>query len=143
MVTPRCALFLVNRFCDKGLNTRPFQATDKDIVFMYIRPTSSLKRPIFKAIMPIFRAEIAEKVEFSFDPILLFEPGEVFTRPLRERNMAYYYIFFLHFLFRVFTSSQRTEKMGKAYSLPSCPDQLAVSFWIPDPVTYHVLSYPE
>jgi hypothetical protein len=33
--------------------------------------------------------------------------------------------------------------MGKAYSLPSCPDQLAVSFWIPDPVTYHVLSYPE
>ena len=33
--------------------------------------------------------------------------------------------------------------MGKAYSLPSCPDQLAVRFWIPDPVTFYVLSYPE
>ncbi len=33
--------------------------------------------------------------------------------------------------------------MGKAYSLPSCPDQLAVSFWISDPVTYQVLLYPE
>jgi hypothetical protein len=57
-----------------------------------------------------------------------------------EKNMAYYYIF-LHFLFREITS--KLGKMGKAYSLPSCPDQLAVSFWIPDPVTYHVLSYPE
>jgi hypothetical protein len=33
--------------------------------------------------------------------------------------------------------------MGKAYSLPSCPDQLAVRFWIPDPVTFYVLSYSE
>jgi hypothetical protein len=56
-----------------------------------------------------------------------------------EKNMAYYYIFC--FLFREITSKLGT--MGKAYSLPSCPDQLAVSFWIPDPVTYHVLSYPE
>ena len=57
----------------------------------------------------------------------------------RKRNMAYYYIF-LHFLFRRIS---KLGIMGKAYSLPSCPDQLAVSFWIPDPVTYHVLLYPE
>jgi hypothetical protein len=55
--------------------------------------------------------------------------------------MAYYYIFFC-FLFRE-NNIKAWAKMGKAYSLPSCPDQLAVSFWIPDPVTYHVLSYPE
>jgi hypothetical protein len=58
-----------------------------------------------------------------------------------EKNMAYYYIFFC-FLFRE-NNIKAWAKMGKAYSLPSCPDQLAVSFWIPDPVTYHVLSYPE
>ncbi len=33
--------------------------------------------------------------------------------------------------------------MGKAYSLPSCPEQLAVSFWIPDSVMYPVLLYQE
>jgi hypothetical protein len=81
--------------------------------------------------MPIFQAES----RIFFDPFLLFEPGEVF-----RENMAYYYIFFC-FLFREITSTLGI--MGKAYSLPSCPEQLAVSFWIPDPVTYHVLSYPE
>jgi hypothetical protein len=70
----------VNRFCDKGLNTRPFQAADKDIAFLctlglFFKP----KRPIFIAIMPIFRAEIAKKIRIFFDPILSFEPGEVFT----------------------------------------------------------------
>jgi hypothetical protein len=60
---------------------------------------------------------------------------------LREKNMAYYYIFF----YISFSEKYRTKLgiMGKAYSLPSCPDQLAVSFWIPDLVTYPVLSYPE
>jgi hypothetical protein len=58
-----------------------------------------------------------------------------------EKNMAYYYIFFTFPFQR--NNIKARQKMGKAYSLPSCPDQLAVSFWIPDPVTYHVLSYPE
>jgi hypothetical protein len=80
--------------------------------------------------MPIFQAES----RIFFDPFLLFEPGEVF----REKHGVLLY--FLHFLFRRIS---KLGIMGKAYSLPSCPDQLAVSFWIPDPVTYHVLSYPE
>jgi hypothetical protein len=54
--------------------------------------------------------------------------------------MAYYYIFFYISFSEEFS---KLGIMGKAYSLPSCPDQLAVSFWIPDPVKYHVLSYPE
>jgi hypothetical protein len=57
-----------------------------------------------------------------------------------EKSMAYYYIFFYISFSEEFS---KLGIMGKAYSLPSCPDQLAVSFWIPDPVTYHVLSYPE
>ncbi len=55
--------------------------------------------------------------------------------------MAYYYIFFT-FPFQI-DICIKLGIMGKAYSLPSCPEQLAVSFWIPDLVTYHVLSYPE
>jgi hypothetical protein len=81
--------------------------------------------------MPIFQAES----RIFFDPFLLFEPGEVF----REKHGVLLYFFC--FLFREITSKLGT--MGKAYSLPSCPDQLAVRFWIPDPVTYHVLLYPE
>jgi hypothetical protein len=82
--------------------------------------------------MPIFQAES----RIFFDPFLLFEPGEVF----REKHGVLLYFFC--FLFRE-NNIKAWAKMGKAYSLPSCPDQLAVSFWIPDPVTYHVLSYPE
>jgi hypothetical protein len=54
--------------------------------------------------------------------------------------MAYYYNFFLLPFQR---DIELILAMGKAYSLPSCPDQLAVRFWIPDPVTFYVLSYPE
>jgi hypothetical protein len=64
-----------------------------------------------------------------------------FLHDFERKSMAYYYIFF----FTSFSEKYLTKlgAMGKAYSLPSCPDQLAVSFWIPDPVTYHVLLYPE
>ena len=55
--------------------------------------------------------------------------------------MAYYYNFF--FLLPFQRDIVLILAMGKAYSLPSCPDQLAVRFWILDPVTFYVLSYPE
>ena len=84
-VTPRCALFLVNRFCDKGLNTRPFQATDKDIAFMYIRPIFKPKRPIFMPILPIFRAKFAEKVEFSLIQFTFWARWS-FCMTLREKH---------------------------------------------------------
>ena len=96
VVTPRCALFLVNRFCDKGLNTRPFQATDKDIAFMYIRPIFKPKRPTFMPIKPIFRTEFAEKSNF-FDPIFPFEPGEVFAWLWEKKHGVLLYIFLLPF----------------------------------------------
>jgi hypothetical protein len=84
--------------------------------------------------MPIFQAEISEKVTFSLIRFYFLSPVKFL-----EKNMAYYYIF------ASFSEKYNTKLgiMGKAYSLPSCPEQLAVSFWIPDPVTYHVLSYPE
>jgi hypothetical protein len=56
-------------------------------------------------------------------------------------NMACYYIFFFAFFSEKYLT--KLGAMGKAYSLPSCPDQLAVSFWISDPVMYHVELYPE
>jgi hypothetical protein len=59
---------------------------------------------------------------------------------LREKAWRTTIYFFTSFSEKYLT---KLDAMGKAYSLPSCPDQLAVSFWIPDPVTYHVLLYPE
>ena len=91
--------------------------------------------------MPIFRAEIAEKVEFSLIRFYFLSPVKfyVILRPKGKKHGVLLYFF--TFLFQ--KKKPKLGIMGKAYSLPSCPDQLAVSFWILDPVTYHVLLYPE
>ena len=49
-------------------------------------------RPIFKAIMPIFQAEILEKVKFSLIRFYFLSPVKFL-----DKNMAYYYIFLLPF----------------------------------------------
>jgi hypothetical protein len=85
--------------------------------------------------MFIFQAEIAERVNFSLIRFYFLSPVKFL-----DKSMAYYYIFFASFSEK---NNTQLGIMGKAYSLPSCPDQLAVSYWIPDPVTYHVLLYPE
>jgi hypothetical protein len=89
-------------------------------------------------IRPIFQAEFAKNVGFSLIRSYFLSPVK-FLHDFERREWRATIYFFSSFSEKYLT---RLGTMGKAYSLPSCPDQLAVSYWISDPVTYHVELYP-
>jgi hypothetical protein len=72
----------------------------------------------------------------------LFEPGEFSA--MKNFDLLLNFVFFLEL------KTKERRKMGKAYSLPSCPDQLAVTknFIFLYPMTFCITSggkfwYPE